>query len=109
MNNYYLDGTLLLKKEVIKYLGVLIDNKLTFGEHIKEKSKKATTVLNMLRRNLFFVPKSVKSKAYTACVLPIMEYGSTCWNPTNNKLENELERVNRNAAKFVTGIYPKKG
>ena len=58
---------------------------------------------------LFFAPKSVKSKAYTACVLPIMEYGSTCWNPTNTKLENELERVNRNAAKFVTGIYPKKG
>ena len=38
-----------------------------------------------------------------------MEYGSPCWNPTNSKLENELERVNRNAAKFVTGIYPKKG
>ena len=94
---------------MIKYLGILIDNKLTFREHTKEKSKKATTVLNMIKRNLYFAPKLVKSKAFTACVLPIMEYGSTCWTPTNKKLQNQLERVNNNAAKFVTNTYPKKG
>ena len=63
----------------------------------------------MLRRNLYFAPRSVKSKAYTSCVLPIMEYASTCWSPTNDKLQNELEQVHRNAAKFVTNSYPKKG
>ena len=108
-NQYFLDGIALSKKQVIKYLGILIDHKLTFSEHIKDKSKKATTILNMLRRNLYYAPKPVKTKAYTACVLPIMEYASNCWSPTNNKLQNELERVNRNAAKFVTNTYPKKG
>ena len=38
-----------------------------------------------------------------------MEYGSSCWSPTNNKLINELERVHHNAAKFVSNFYPKKG
>ena len=74
----------MLKKEnKIKYLGVTIDNKLSFKQHIEDKSKKATTVLNMLRRNLHFAPMSVKCKAYTATVLPIIEYASSCWGPTS--------------------------
>ena len=45
----------LAQKDIIKYLGVSIDKKLNFNQHIKEKCKKATTVLNMLRRNLHHV------------------------------------------------------
>ena len=63
----------------------------------------------MLRRNLYFAPRIVKCKAYQACVLPIIEYASICWSPTSEKLENCLEMINHNAAKFVTNIYPKKG
>ena len=63
----------------------------------------------MLKRNLFFAPKSVKSKAYQACVQPILEYASNCWAPTSKKLSNTLENVQHTAAKFVSNIYPKKG
>ena len=94
---------------MIKYLGVTIDSKLSFNQHIRDKCKRATTVLNMLKRNLFFAPSSVKSKAYQACVLPIIEYGSTCWSPTSIKQRNSLEMVHHNAAKFVSNIYPRKG
>ena len=93
---------------MIKYLGGSIDHKLTFKQHIQEKSKKATTVLNMLRRNLHFAPMSVKCKAYQACVQPILENASVCWSPTSKKLSNTLEMVHHNAAKFVTNTYPKK-
>ena len=94
---------------MIKYLGVTLDNKLTFRHHIQDKAKIATTVLNMLRRNLFFAPKSVKSKAYQACVQPILEYASLCWTPTSQKQKNSLEKIHHNAAKFATNTYPKKG
>ena len=87
----------------------MIDNKLTFRQHIQEKTKKATTVLNMLRRNLYFAPKSVKTKAFQACVQPILEFGSACWAPTSNKMNNNLEMVQHKAAKFVSNICPKKG
>ena len=106
---YQLNEEKLSKENKIKYLGIIIDNKLNFKEHIQDKSKKATTVLNMLKRNLYFAPKIVKEKAYISCVLPIIEYGSTCWSPTSNKLQNSLEMVHHNAAKFVANKYPKKG
>ena len=92
-----------------KYLGVTIDNKLTFEYHIKQKCKSATTILNMLRRNLYFAPKSVKCKAYMTCVLPIIEYASNCWSPTSEKMNSLLEMVQHNAARFITNTYARKG
>ena len=63
----------------------------------------------MLRRNLHFAPKSVKNKAFVSCVLPIVEYASTCWSPNSQKMTNLLEMVQHNGAKFVTNKYPQKG
>ena len=106
---YFIQNVELKQVKSIKYLGVVIDNKLTFNEHIQLKAKKATTVLNMLRRNLHFAPKSVKNKAFISCVLPIVEYASICWSPNSQKMTNLLEMVQHNGAKFVTNKYPKKG
>ena len=58
-NSYFIDNKKLLKKEMIKYLGITIDNKLTFRHHIQDKCKKGTTVLNMLRRNLYYARERV--------------------------------------------------
>ena len=63
----------------------------------------------MLRRNLFYAPKSVKLKAYISCVLPILEYASTSWQPTSEKSYNSLEMVQHNAPRFISNSYIKKG
>ena len=63
----------------------------------------------MIRRKLYFAPPSVKSKAYLATVRPILEYGSVCWSPSSKSLNNKLESVNRQVAKFVSNTYPEKG
>ena len=92
-NQYQMGNEILSRKEKIKYLEITIDNKLTFKEHIQDESKKAMTILNMLKRNLYFAPRKVKEKSYTSCVLPILEYASTCWSSTSKKCQNMLEMV----------------
>ena len=57
----------------------------------------------------YCAPRSVKCKAYMACVLPIVEYASSCWTPNSDKATNTLEMVQHTAAKFITNTYPKKG
>ena len=108
-SNYSINNIVLARKEHIKYLGVIIDNKLTFRNHIEEKCKNATKILNLLRRNLHFAPKSVKVKAYQSCVRPILEYANTCWSPTSQKYNKQLEMVQHNAAKFASNTYPRCG
>ena len=68
----------------------------------------ATKILNLIQRNLYFAPRSVKKKAYISCVLPIIEYASSCWMPNSEKMKNCLEMVHHNAAKFITNTYPKR-
>ena len=65
-------------------------------------------VLNMVRRNLYFAPKSVKETAYISTVRPITEYASTVWSPNSEQLKQTIEVVQNNAAKFILNKYPKK-
>ena len=46
----------------------------------------------------------MKEAAYKAkgMVRPILEYGSSVWDPHTGKLQEELEKVQNRAARFVT-------
>ena len=57
----------------IKYVGVTIDNQLSWNEHIKITSK-ATSVKGFLQRNLSSCPIKVKLNSYKSLVQPILEY-----------------------------------
>ena len=36
---------------------------------------------------------------------PVMEYSGSVWDPSGVGLQNELEKVQNRAARFVTGNY----
>ena len=46
----------------------------------------------------------MKEAAYKGLVRPVLEYGSSVWDPHTHGLQEELEKV-QNAARFVTGNY----
>ena len=47
----------------------------------------------------------MKEAAYNGMVRPILEYGSSAWDPHTDKLQEELEKVQNHAARFVTRNY----
>ena len=47
----------------------------------------------------------MKEAAYKALVRPVLEYGSSVWDPHTHGLQEELEKVQNRAARFVTGNY----
>ena len=47
----------------------------------------------------------MKEAAYKSMVRPILEYGSTVVDPHCNGLNDELENVQKHAARFVTRNY----
>ena len=98
--NYTLVGTVLENVESIKYLGVTITN-----THISNVCTKANRILGFLRRNLYSCPPDVKEAAYKGLVRPFLEYGSSVWDPHTHGLQEELEKVQNRAARFVTGNY----
>ena len=103
--SYTLEGTVLENVESIKYLGVTITSDLKWNAHISNVCTKANRTLGFLRRNLFSYPQDVKEAAYKSLVRPILEYGSSVWDPHCNGLNGELKNVQKRAARFVTRNY----
>ena len=91
----------MLKK--IKYLGVTITNDLKWNTHVSNICTKANRTIGFLRRNLAACPRDVKESAYKELVRPILEYGSSVWDPKSILLQDELEKVQKRA-RFVTSI-----
>jgi hypothetical protein len=80
------------------YLGLQISDDLKWTTHITNVPKKANSPLGFLRR-----PKDCKKTAYIS--LSTMEYGAIVWDPYTTVDTNKLERIQRRAARFITGDY----
>ena len=47
----------------------------------------------------------MKEAAYKGMVRPILEYGSSVWDPHTGKLQEKIEKVQNRVARFVTRNY----
>ena len=92
-------------KKLHTYLGVEIDNTMSWSPHIQTVSNRATKVFNFVKRNLGNCPASTKRIAYLTLVRPIMEYAAPVWDPFYNTDIYKLEKIQRRAARWITSDY----
>ena len=58
-----------------------------------------------LEGNLRKCPVQLKERAYITFVRSTLDYASPIWDPFLKRDMNNLEKINRRAARFVTGDY----
>jgi hypothetical protein len=102
---YSLNGHILQQVQNNLYLGLQISEDLKWTTHIANVAKKANSTLGFLRRNLKYCPQECKKTAYISLVRSTMEYGRIIWDPYTEANINRLERIQRQAATFITGDY----
>ena len=102
---YRLHGHTLEAVDSGKYLGLTISDDFSWHRHVDAVAAKASRTLGFLRRNLGQCTREVKNTAYTSLVRPVLEYASTAWDPTSSEGIVKLEKVQRQAARFVHGNY----
>ena len=103
--NYNLNDHSLSTSAQHPYLGILLDNKLSWSSHTKHIITKANKTLNFLKRNLNSCSSSVKASAYLTLVRPSMEYAAAVWDPYHHNDILQLEKVQRRAARWVLNDY----
>ena len=103
--SYTLEGSVLDNVKKIRYRSNTITNDLKLNTHISNICTKANRILSFLRHNLAACPQDVKESAYKGLVCPVLEYGSSVLDPQSILLQDELEKVKKRAATFVTGNY----
>ena len=109
---YYMNNKRLNVSYEEKYLGVIIDSKLTFDKHISAKINKANSVMGIIRRTMEYMDEEIFRLLYTAMVRPHLEYANPVWCPFLKKHINAIENVQRRATRLVPGLaelsYPER-
>lgn len=101
-HDYTLRGISLKRESTVKDLGVMLDCKLTFKDHIAYVVSKASSQLGFL----FRFAKSFKDvyclKAlYCSLVRPILEYSAVVWSPFYQNAIHRIEAVQRKFIRFA--------
>ena len=82
----------------------VIDNSLSFEDHINEKIKKSNKVLRVIRRTFITLDKNTFPLLYKSLVRPHLEYANQCWAPHLMRHIEAIENVQRRATKLVQGL-----
>ena len=97
----------LTESEEEKDLGVVVDNKLSFKQHVTQSTAKANKILGIIRRTFSHVTNRMFVQLYKALVRPILEYGHSVWQPYHKGLCGDLEDVQRRATKLLASLKDK--
>ena len=101
---YYIYGEKLESTDSIKDLGVIVDQKLKFSEHILKISKRANSLLGQIRRCFSYRKKEAFLSLYKTFVRSQLEHAVQLWNPWMKKDIDLLEKVQKRALKQITGL-----
>ena len=86
-----------------KTLGVILDDQLKWDKHNEYQCKKISSNIALLRRAKQFVPQEILLIMYNALVLPHFNYCSTIWCDESVNHVNKLSKLQKRAARVITG------
>lgn len=100
--DYCMNGQRLDRVDSIKDLGVVVDNKMRFNQHIALTTAKAFAMLGFLKRNTtqfddFYTLKSL----YCSLVRSVLEYAVVVWAPFHESQILRIERVQRAFVRYA--------
>jgi len=85
----------------VRDMGVIVDSKLSFSDHITEKVNKAYSILGIIKRSFQHVDKVAFVLLYKALVWSHLEYANTVLSPYKQYLIEVVEKVQKRATKLV--------
>ena len=85
-------------------LGIIIDSKLSFDDHINQVVNKATKMTKIIRRTFQFLDTHTFLPLYKTMVRSHLEYSVAVWYPYKIKHKIAIENVQRRATKQLPGM-----
>lgn len=88
----------------VKYLGLILDKKLNWNDHIHHiasKGLKAFNALSPLLNRRSMLSSHTKMAIYTTLIRPCLTYGCQVWSNTSNTNHNKLQVFQNRALKIA--------
>lgn len=105
--SYAVKDCSLNRVSLVKDLGILLDSKLRFTEHISSVVAKSFAVLGIIKRNAReFKDVYCLKTLYISLVRSILEYGVVVWTPFHAVHIERIERVQKAFIRFALRRLP---
>ena len=88
-----------------KYLGVHLDEGLTWNNQCEKIISKAGLKLHLMRRLNKILPKKIMIQIYKTYMMPLLEYGATIWGYTSVENINHIQKIINLCARIITNNY----
>ena len=85
----YFNNASVTRENIQKHVGLFLDSKLNFLDHINEKIKKTTKGVNVIRKMNLLLPCSSLLTIYKSFVRPHLHYGDVIYDHSNNSCLSE--------------------
>ena len=102
--NLYFNKFVVEKAQTQNYLGLKLDKKLSFKEHLKDKFAKVNRGIRILKKLSGFLPRHSLITLYKSLIRPHLDYADIIYDQLNNlNLCNKIETCQYNAALAIPG------
>ena len=102
-----LNDDAILQVKSHRHLGLVFNEHLGWHDHVSHITRKASQRLGLLTRLRRRLPPLVIRQLYLSCIRPSLEYASLVWCGLTAGDQAQLDRVQRRAARLITGILPR--
>ena len=98
----YLDGCKLNRVNDAKFLGITIDETLTWKKQVENICKICARNIAVLNKVKLFLPSSAMYRLYCTLVLPYFNYGLLLWGNTNKESMTKIFRLQKRALRTIS-------
>jgi len=105
--NVVIDGEVIEKVNEIKFLGVILDHKLSWQTHIKKIKTKIAKNIGLLCIARKILAKSTLILLYNTFIQPYLIYCLEVWGSTNDSFLLPLLRIQKRAIRIIASVSPR--
>ena len=90
-----------------KFLGVEIEDDLTFENHCIALAQKVSKIIGLLKYISPYLKSDHKKTYYNAIIKPVLLYGANIWTSTSKENLNNILRLQKRAARIILDAEPR--
>ena len=103
--NVSLNNATLESIQLTKFLGVLIDECLTWKQHIDGVSKTISRNIGIMNKLKYSIPSRILHILYCTLITPYLNYGILIWGSTCKLYQDKLIKLQRWASRTITNSH----
>lgn len=103
--NIIIDGTILKRVNKTKFLGVIVDENLSWKYHIEGISNTLSRNIGVLNKMKYFVPKRILRSLYYSFIFPYLSYGILAWGNTHKIYLDKLIKLQKRAVRIICNSH----